>query len=124
VDLEGQQQNHGGSPSRARRRAALVGGAGLAALASAVPASGAFADGDGSGGSEGAATGAYPAQPQQGQPPGYPGGGPAPQGAPDGSAPQGAPDRPCPEDQGGGDQSQGQGSESSGTWEPAPSSAL
>jgi hypothetical protein len=115
MDTEAQQPIHAERPSRGRRRAALVAGAGLASLAIAVPVSGAFAEGDGSGGSDGGASGAYPAQPPQGQPPELPQGGPTLQGAPD---------RPCPEDQGGGDQSQGQGSDSSGTWQPAPSTAL
>jgi hypothetical protein len=109
VNTEARQPTDAERPSRARRNALLAGGAGLAALAIALPVGGAFAAGDGSGGSSGNSGGNAPSQTQEGRPP---------EGAP---GPQGMPDRPCPEDNGGG---QGQGSDSYGTEQPAPSFAL
>jgi hypothetical protein len=92
MDTEAEQPIGGGGTPRIRRRWALVTGGGLAALAIALPVSGALAQGEDT-----------PAQGQQGQGQETT---PDRQNAPDR---QGMPDRPCPDDQNGADQGQGSG---------------
>ena len=116
MNTETRQPTDGERPSRGHRQALLAGGAGLAALAIALPVGGAFAAGDGTGGSTGNSSGDAPVQTQEGQPP------QGPEGAP---GPQGMPDRPCPEDEGAREgQGQGQGSDSAAPEQSEPSFAL
>ena len=85
-------------PARSRRTTAIIAAAGLACLAIAIPVSGAFADGD----SNGNTNGTPPAQNQQYGPAAY-----GQQGQQRAPSRQGAPDGNCPKHQQGSGQSNG-----------------
>src|SRR5258705_9568667 len=102
-------------PAPRWRTTAIIAAAGLACLAIAIPVSGAFADGNSSGNSNGTP----PAQNQQYGPAAY-----GQQGQRQAPSRQGAPDGNCPKHQQGGGQSNGGQGNSSGTTLPGDTVAL